>query len=423
MEGSGILPEVWHHGAPHESRDGTRHSPFPTEAVDSLRNPIICHLEQLGIPLERTEDDRADTPIDFRFTSQMLKASRDPDRGVGDFGSGVRVGRGARLPRLPALYRPNRRWKLGGPGNPVEYLEVEHDPETAWRSTYPTVSELAEKVEDVLEDQVRRGQVLKHTEEEAKRLFPGLVIAPLGANKKEKSDGTPTARVLHDGSNRIPANRRTRVQDQERCPMASDLKHGMREKAKRGEKTFALTADVKGAHRQIPVVRQDWRLLGCRVRPGTFVYINKVGTFGISSASCHWSRIGSGIGRFVQYVVGSSAATWIMLVADDCHLETRGTSYRAGLIAFFVVCSLLGVPLSWGKTSGGDTLTWVGFELFHKSYRLGVSQRRAEWICRWCKEMSTTESVNTAVFEEGLGRISDVAGALEYERASLSPLF
>ena len=34
--------------------------------------------------------------------------------------------------------------------------------------------------------------------------------------------------------------------------MASDLKRGMREKAKRGERTFAMTADVKGAHRQIP---------------------------------------------------------------------------------------------------------------------------------------------------------------------------
>ena len=45
-------------------------SPFPKEAVDSVRNRIICHLEQLGIPLERNEDDRTDTPIDFRFMSE-----------------------------------------------------------------------------------------------------------------------------------------------------------------------------------------------------------------------------------------------------------------------------------------------------------------------------------------------------------------
>ena len=63
------------------------------------------------------------------------------------------------------------------------------------------------------------------------------------------------------------------------------------------------------------------------------------------------------------------------------------------------------------------------FELFHESYKLGISQRRAEWFCRWCKEMSVSESVNTAVFEEGLGRMTYVTGALEYERAFLSPLY
>ena len=89
-----------------------------------------------------------------------------------------------------------------------------------------------------------------------------------------------------------------------------------------GERTFAITADVKEAHRQIPVSREDWRLLGCRVRPGTYVYKNTVGTFGISPASYCWSRIGSGIGRLMQYVVGQSAATWVMLVADGYHCET-----------------------------------------------------------------------------------------------------
>ena len=125
---------------------------------------------------------------------------------------------------------------MAGQGNPDEYLDAEHDPESVWRSNYPTVSELAEKVEDVLEGQVRRGQVMKHTEEEAKRLHPGLIVASLGANRKEKSDGTLAARVLHDGSNGIPVNRRTRVRDQERCPMASDLKRGMRERRREGEK-------------------------------------------------------------------------------------------------------------------------------------------------------------------------------------------
>ena len=39
-------------------------------------------------------------------------------------------------------------------------------------------------------------------------------------------------------------NRRTRIRDQERAPVAADLKRVMREKARFGEGTFALTADV-----------------------------------------------------------------------------------------------------------------------------------------------------------------------------------
>ena len=92
----------------------------------------------------------------------------------------------------------------------------DHDPGTVWRSNYPTVSELAEKVEEVLQDQVKRRQVVELSEEDARRQYPGLVIASLGANRKEKSDGTITARVLHDGSNGRAVIRRTRVRDQER---------------------------------------------------------------------------------------------------------------------------------------------------------------------------------------------------------------
>ena len=115
----------------------------------------------------------------------------------------------------------------------------------------------------------------------------------------------------------------------------------------------------------------------------------------------------------MPYVVGQSATIWVMLVADDYHLETSGAAYRTGLITFFVICSLPGVPLSCGKTSGEVTLTWVGFELLRKSSRLGISRRRSEWFCRWCEETATAEKINTSSFEEGL---------LEHERAFLSPL-
>ena len=72
--------------------------------------------------------------------------------------------------------------------------------------------------------------------------------------------------------------------------------------------------------------------------------------------------------------------------------------------------------MSWHKTGGGDTLVWVGFEFLLRS-------RRAEWFARWTKKMASSAIVHMASFEEGLGRIMFVAGALEHERPFLGPLF
>ena len=70
------------------------------------------------------------------------------------------------------------------------------------------------------------------------------------------------------------------MRDQQRTPIAADIKRVMREKAALGQRTFALTADVSEAHRQIPIAECDWRYLGCLVKVAGAVNINKVGAFG-----------------------------------------------------------------------------------------------------------------------------------------------
>ena len=115
--------------------------------------------------------------------------------------------------------------------------------------------------------------------------------------------------------------------------------------------------------------------------------------------------------------------SWHLLVADDFHLDAGGGGYREVLLSFFILCALSGVPLSWSKTARGDTVAWVGFEILHRSYSLGISARRAEWFVRWTREMASRPVVNMDNFEEGLGRIMYIAGALEYERPFLAPLY
>ena len=90
-----------------------------------------------------------------------------------------------------------------------------------------------------------------------------------------------------------------------------------KEKAKVDELTFALSAGVTEAHRQVPFHPDDWHYLECQVIPGGDVFVNTVGTFGIASVSYYWSRVAGAIERFLQYLSGYTATSWHMLVADD----------------------------------------------------------------------------------------------------------
>ena len=377
--------------------------PFPVTATGAIKGDIVRALSKHGLRLQRSSQDREDVPIDFRFLQLLLQAASDPEAGIGKFARGVRVGPGVRLPRLPALYAKKRKWKLAEQSKPDDWQEDLANDGGCWRQNYSTLWHYEKQVIQVLEDQADRGQVLKLSEGEARVRFPGLVVASLGAQRKEKPNGEISARVLFDGTNGIHVNKRTRIRDQERSPIASDVKRYMREKSAIGERTFALTADVKEAHRQIPIAPSDWKFLGCQIRPGGAVYINTVGTFGVASASYWWSRVATALGRLAQYVPGKAANTWHLLVADDFHLEAGGPEYRPAIVAFFILCSLVGVPLAWNKTTGGDVISWVGLELRHATHQLGITKKRASWFIQWTRELSARRFVHMARYEEGLG--------------------
>ena len=76
--------------------------PFEPASVDSLKSSTLDILAEHGWKLVRTPDDRTGIPIDYRYLQFLLDAAEDPEVGLGDFASGVRVGPGAHLPRISA---------------------------------------------------------------------------------------------------------------------------------------------------------------------------------------------------------------------------------------------------------------------------------------------------------------------------------
>ena len=335
----------------------------------------------------------------------------------------VRVGPGSRMPRCPKLYaEKKKKWRIPEQREQCDVDEVLAT-QGVWNKNYSTLSSFRAEVEEVLRDQAGRGQVLIMPEADQKSRLPNLVVASLGAQKKEKPGGVVSARVLFDGTNGNFVNTSTHLRDQERAPVAPDLKRLMREKAKTGEVTFGLTADVKEAHRQVPIHPNDWHLLGCQLELGGKVDVNTVGTFGVSSASYNWSRVSATVGRLTQYLISRYATTWIMLLADDYHVEVGGPHFRPALLVFFLLCEVLGCPLSWNKTDGGTVTNWVGFELLPKEHALGLTERRAAWVVKWARETAAAKVIHVRAFEEALRRIVFATSALELLRPFLSPLY
>ena len=116
------------------------------------------------------------------------------------------------MPRPPALFKPKKKWRLASHVDPLDYLEHAPDKEGVWRRNYSTLQAFEELVLEVMYDQASRRQILVLSENNAKDRYPDLVIASLGAQRKEKPDGKVSARVLFDGNTRTVCQHQNKTQ-------------------------------------------------------------------------------------------------------------------------------------------------------------------------------------------------------------------
>ena len=106
------------------------------------------------------------------------------------------------------------------------------------------------------------------------------------------------------------------------------------------------------------------------------------------------------------------------------HSTSRGTLLRRGTCSWRTTTYPKPLGQSIGQRSWHSLCcVQFGFEHFLRSHQLGLSQRRAEWFTRWTREVAQAGHINISTLEEGLGRVMYVAGALEYERPFLAPLY
>ena len=132
-----------------------------------------------------------------------------------------------------------------------------------------------------------------------------------------KPDGS--VRPLHDATHSVKVNHEIKYQDKISCPGPAEIASIVRETTSTGEAPFCVSADIKAAHRLVKVKQDDWGYICCRADSGSdAVWVNRTGTFGVSSAPYWWAKLAGLLGRFVGYLM---QVRWFMqmIYVDDLH--------------------------------------------------------------------------------------------------------
>ena len=168
--------------------------------------------------------------------------------------------------------------------------------------------------------------------------------------------------------------------------------------------------DIAKAHRRYKHAAKEHGYLACQVDakeeiPGDpasqTVYVNRVGTFGLSCASYWWTRIAACGLRLTYHLLGPNFPLDLLLYADDLEAMGRGPRGRRGIPLSYLFLATLGYPFKWAKTRGGFRVEWLGMETEYPTYKLGLSLKRATWLVEWLRLLARTGKTEAKAFAQG----------------------
>ena len=387
-------------------------SPFTASELDHLRRKWAAFLPSTQMAL--IVPDRQ--PFFLGIIGQSLELLGDPDaqifmEGEDSFWTGVPLGYDEPLPRAAAVFPKKEKIR------PLD--ESEYNP---MAENYRSAKEMAEGLEKKFREEEALGRMVPTTLGELKQQFPERIplVAAMGAIKKPNGDVRP----LHDGTHYVQLNNQILFQDQLQYPGPEDAASMVRLVQEEKDSVFSLSADIASAHRLVKIRKRDWPLLACKARTeDKTVWINCVGTFGISSASYWWTRLFAGIGRLVSYVM--QQLRWYQLVyVDDLHITCLGRRKFENLWTVLLLYELLGTPFSYAKFSGGLAVQFVGYLLDYRLCLIGITKRRGEWLVGFIQDLQRSGgTVALRRFNEFVGRLGFVARVLVWLKPFMAPLY
>ena len=239
---------------------------------------------------------------------------------------------------------------------------------------------------EAFEKEESEGRMFPLSMAEARKRYPGSALRIAAQAVIPKPDHE--FRVVHDGTHGVQVNNAIIMHDRLESPGAREVSAIQKLGAVSSEKVlFGLVGDVKKAHRRYLHHPEHWGVLACRSRTDSpTVWLNRTGTFGIASAAFWFARLIGLVGRLSLRVL-LDAFVFALIYADDLHLLSGGPNRWLNLWMLLALFCLQGTPFSEKKWRGGLQLDWVGYWIDYGRFKLGISEKRCQWIIRSVESM------------------------------------
>jgi hypothetical protein len=173
----------------------------------------------------------------------------------------------------------------------------------------------ADYVYEFFETEIKEGLMGKMKEKDFFETFGQHTAVAALAVLVEKNE---KKRIIHDATHGVRVNHRIRCRDKQRMPGPKEKFFLLSKFRERNDVVFSVLADVSKAHRRFKHCKDEWGYISCKVRSSDdVIYYNRVGTFGVASASYWWSRLFAAVVRAVHYLVGKRFPIELLVYADD----------------------------------------------------------------------------------------------------------
>eukprot|EP00435_Cladocopium_sp_Y103_P007644 s5608_g2.t1 len=386
-------------------------SPFSEVVLERVRERIAGLLRDPASAVVRDEGQ----PFFLRMLSQWLEVFEDPDvdclvNSADSYATGVNVGVDDPLPRSPQVFPPKRKHR--------KLDETDFNPIA---ENYSSAQVSSKELEEKFREEELLGRMVPSKLSVLKDKYGDrLRVASMAAILKP--DGG--VRPLHDATHSVKVNHAIRYRDQLQCPGPAEVAGIVREAVETKEAVFCVSADIKAAHRLVKVRERDWPYLCCRADSSSdTVWMNKTGTFGVSSAPYWWAKLFAAIGRFVGHIM-QVAIFWHLVYVDDLHGAFAGGHKFDCLWIWLLAFEVIGTPFGYHKFKGGFSSDFVGFHLRYDKNQVGITTKRGTWLADWIRSLESKRFIVAARdFSEFLGRLGFVAQLLVWLKPHLAPLF